>query len=84
MCVKSVCQPRVAGVQGDGASFSPPGAAEVKGFPLADDAAASSDLPAAQALPQWTQFALKALGQLGGTGHRRDAAVLLHWRKHRW
>lgn len=49
-----VYPPCVAGVQGDGASFSPPLAAEVKGFSLADDAAASSDLPAAQALPQGT------------------------------
>lgn len=67
--MNSVCQPCVAGVQWDGASFSPPGAAEVKGFSLTDDAAASSDLPAAQALPQGTQLALKALGQLGGTRH---------------
>lgn len=69
VCVGNVCQPCVAGVQRDSASFSPPGAVEVKGFSLADDAAASSNLPAAEALPQWTQLALKALGQLGGTGN---------------
>lgn len=70
--------PRVAGVQRDGASFSPPWAAEVKSFSLADDAAASSDLPPAKALPQWAQLPFEALSQLGGTGDGRDATVLLH------
>lgn len=78
VCDQSPPPPRVAGIQGDCASFPPPGAAEVKGFSLAYDAAASSDLPAAEALPEGAQLPLKALGQLGGTGDGRDATVLLH------
>lgn len=76
--MNSICSPGVAGVERNCACLSPSRAAEVKGFTLANDAATTSNLPTAQALPEWAQLTLETLSQLGGTGYGRDTTILLH------